>query len=157
MAKKASTVSEYLAALPPDRRAAIEQVRKVILENLPKGYQESLTWGVLSYEVPLARLSQTYNGQPLCYVALGSQKNYMSLYLMNVYGDEAMARWFKSAFKARGKKLDMGKSCVRFKTVDDLPLDVVAETVARTPMDEWVRIYEASRATAKGGRSSRRQ
>jgi uncharacterized protein DUF1801 len=149
MAKKASTVSEYLAALPVDRRTAIEQVRKVILDNLPKGYQESLTWGVLSYEVPLARLSETYNGEPLCYVALASQKNYMSLYLMNVYGDTKSAQWFKSAYKASGKKLDMGKSCVRFKQVEDLPLDVVAEAIARTPMEEWVRLYQASRAKAR--------
>jgi uncharacterized protein DUF1801 len=149
MAKKAATVSEYLAALPPDRRAAIEHVRKVILENLPKGYQESLTWGVLSYEVPLARLPETYNGQPLGYVALASQKNYMSLHLMNVYGDEKAARWFKSAFKATGKKLEMGKACIRFKKVEDLPLEVVAEAIRRTPMDEWVRIYQASRAKGR--------
>ena len=146
MAKKAATVAEYLDGLTPERRDAIEQVRKVILDNLPKGYQESLTYGVLSYEVPLSRLPDTYNGQPLSYVALGSQKNYMSLYLMNIYGDPKAAKWFKSAYKAKGKKLDMGKSCVRFKTVEDLPLDVVAEVVGRTPMEDWIRIYRESRA-----------
>ena len=146
MAKKAATVAEYLDGLTPERRDAIEQVRKVILDNLPKGYQESLTYGVLSYEVPLSRLPDTYNGQPLSYVALGSQKNYMSLYLMNIYGDPKAAQWFKSAYKAKGKKLDMGKSCVRFKTVEDLPLDVVAEVVGRTPMEDWIRIYRESRA-----------
>ena len=149
MAKKTSTVAEYLAGLPPDRRAAIEQVRGVILQNLPTGYQESVTWGILSYEVPLSRLPDTYNGQPLCYVALGSQKNYMSLYLMNVYGDAKAAKWFTSAYKAAGKKLDMGKSCVRFKKVDDLPLDVVAQAVARTPMDAWIRMYQESRGKAR--------
>ena len=146
MAKKAATVAEYLDGLTPERRDAIEQVRKVILDNLPKGYQESLTYGVLSYEVPLSRLPDTYNGQPLSYVALGSQKNYMSLYLMNIYGDPKAAKWFKSAYKAKGKKLDMGKSCVRFKKVEDLPLDVVAEVVGRTPMEDWIRIYRESRA-----------
>ena len=146
MAKKAATVAEYLDGLTPERRDAIEQVRKVILDNLPKGYQESLTYGVLSYEVPLSRLPDTYNGQPLSYVALGSQKNYMSLYLMNIYGDPKAAKWFKSAYKAKGKKLDMGKSCVRFKTVEDLPLDVVAEVVGRTPIEDWIRIYRESRA-----------
>ncbi len=146
MAKKAATVAEYLNGLTPERRDAIEQVRNVILDNLPKGYQESLTYGVLSYEVPLSRLPDTYNGQPLSYVALGSQKNYMSLYLMNIYGDPKAARWFKSAYKAKGKKLDMGKSCVRFKTVEDLPLDLVAEVVGRTPIEDWIRIYRESRA-----------
>jgi uncharacterized protein YdhG (YjbR/CyaY superfamily) len=146
MAKKAATVAEYLNGLTPERRDAIEQVRKVILDNLPKGYQESLTYGVLSYEVPLSRLPDTYNGQPLSYVALGSQKNYMSLYLMNIYGDPKAAKWFKSAYKAKGKKLDMGKSCVRFKTVEDLPLDLVAEVVGRTPIEDWIRIYRESRA-----------
>ena len=146
MAKKAATVAEYLDGLTPERRDAIEQVRKVILDNLPKGYQESLTYGVLSYEVPLSRLPDTYNGQPLSYVALGSQKNYMSLYLMNIYGDPKAAKWFKSAYKAKGKKLDMGKSCVRFKTVEDLPLDLVAEVVGRTPIEDWIRIYRESRA-----------
>ena len=149
MAKKAATVAEYLDALTPERRDAIEQVRKVILDNLPKGYQESLTYGVLSYEVPLSRLPDTYNGQPLSYVALGSQKNYMSLYLMNIYGDPKAAKWFKSAYKASGKKLDMGKSCVRFEKVEDLPLDVVAEVVGRTPMEDWIRIYRESRATRR--------
>jgi len=149
MAKKAATVAEYLDGLNPERRDAIEQVRKVILDNLPKGYQESLTYGVLSYEVPLSRLPDTYNGQPLSYVALGSQKNYMSLYLMNIYGDPKAAKWFKSAYKARGKRLDMGKSCVRFNKVEDLPLDVVAEVVGRTPMEDWIRIYRESRATRR--------
>lgn len=146
MAKKsAATVPEYLAGLPPDRREAIEQVRKVILKNLPKGYQESLNWGILSYEVPLTQCPDTYNGQPLGYVALGSQKNYMTLHLMNVYGDEKARQWFQSAFKASGKKLDMGKACVRFRKVEDLPLDVIGEAVARTPMREWIRIFQTSR------------
>ena len=154
MAKKATSVAEYLNGLPADRRTAIEQVRKVIRDNLPKGYQEALTYGVLTYQVPLSRLPETYNGQPLSYVALASQKNYMSLYLMNIYGDPKAATWFKSAYKASGKKLAMGKSCVRFKKVDDLPLDVVAEAVARTPMEDWIRIYQESR---RGTRAARRR
>jgi uncharacterized protein YdhG (YjbR/CyaY superfamily) len=149
MPKKAATVAQYLAGLPPDRRAALEQVRSVILENLPKGYQESMTWGIPSYEVPLDVLPETYNGKPLGYAALGSQKNYMSLYLMNVYGDKKTEQWFRSAFEARGKKLDMGKSCIRFKKVDDLPLDVVGEAISRTPMDAWVRMYRSSRRGRK--------
>jgi hypothetical protein len=143
--KSAATVPEYLAGLPPDRRDAIERVRKVILKNLPKGYEETVNWGMLSYEVPLSRCPETYNGQPLAYAALASQKGYMSLHLLIVYGDTKARKWFESAFKASGKKLNMGKSCVRFKTVEDLPLDVIGEAIARTPPDEWIRIFQASR------------
>ena len=148
--KRPATPNEYVATLPPDRRAAIEQVRKVILEHLPKGYQESLSWGILSYEVPREVCPDTYNGKPLGYAALGSQKNYMTLHLMTAYGDKKTADWLKSAFKARGKKLDMGKACIRFKTIEDLPLDVVGEAISRMPMQDWVRIYQASRKKPAG-------
>ena len=152
MAKKSpASVSEYLSSLPADRRDSIEQVRRVILKNLPKGYEEAINWGMLVYQVPLSRLPETYNGQPLCYAALAPHKNYISLHLMNVYGDGMIADWFKSAFRASGKRLDMGKSCVRFKTADDLPLDVVGEAIARTPSDAFVercRAMWAKRTTA---------
>ena len=166
MAKKSpASVSEYLSSLPADRRDSIEQVRRVILKNLPKGYEEAINWGMLVYQVPLSRLPETYNGQPLCYAALAPHKNYISLHLMNVYGDGMIADWFKSAFRASGKRLDMGKSCVRFKTADDLPLDVVGEAIARTPSDAFVercramwakRTTAPKRASAGGGRSRSR-
>jgi len=139
----AATVSEYLHALPDDRRAVVSAVRDVILEHLPAGYQESMSWGAISYEVPLSRYPKTYNGQPLSYAALAAQKNYYALYLMGAYvGDGEPARLLKDGFAKAGKKLDMGKSCVRFKTLDDLPLDVIGRVVASTPPDAFIREYE---------------
>ena len=151
---EAQTADDYLAELPSDRREAITAVRSVILDHLPEGYRETMQSGMIGYVVPLSRYPETYNRQPLAYVALASQKNYMSLYLMNVYGDEETGRWFNERYRASGKKLDMGKSCVRFKNLEDLPMDLIGETVARTTVDEFVERYEVSRAqTAKGGRS----
>jgi hypothetical protein len=141
----AKTVTQYLDSLPADRRAALETVRNVILKNLPKGYQEEMNGGVIAYSVPLSRLPETYNGHPLWYTALASQKNYMVVYLMSVYGDKKTLAWFTSRYKASGKKLDMGKSCVRFKALADLPLDLIGEVIARTPVDDWVKIYQQSR------------
>jgi uncharacterized protein YdhG (YjbR/CyaY superfamily) len=141
----ATTVDEYLAELPDDRRAEIEAVRNVILENLPKGYEETMQHGMIGYVVPLERYPVTYNGRPLEYAGLASQKNYMSLYLMNIYGDKETQQWFVEQYKASGKKLDMGKSCVRFKKLNDLPLDLIGKAIARTSVDEFVGLYEASR------------
>ena len=151
---EAQTADQYLAELPPDRREAISAVRSVILDHLPEGYQEAMQFDMIGYVVPLERYPETYNRQPLSYAALASQKNYMTLYLMNVYGDEETQRWFTERYKASGKRLDMGKSCVRFKSLQDLPIDLISEAVARTTMDEFIELYEASRAhTAKGRRS----
>jgi hypothetical protein len=147
-------VDQYLAELSPDRRTPISAVRGAILDNLPEGYQETMQFGMIGYVVPLDRYPKTYNRQPLQYVALASQKNYMSVYLMNVYGDEQTERWFTERYKASGKKLDMGKSCVRFKSLEHLPVDLIGEAVARATVDEFIELYEASRAmTARRGRS----
>jgi hypothetical protein len=140
---KATSVSAYLAGLPAERRTVVAAVRKLIKANLPAGYKESIGSGAVYYSVPLSVLPDTYNGQPLCYVALAAQKNYYSLYLMSVYGDTPKAKAFKEAFASAGKKLDMGKACVRFKTLDDLPLDVIAKTIAGTPMAAYVAMYRA--------------
>ena len=146
MAKSgAATVDEYLAELPEDRRAAIAEVREVVLRNLPAGYVETMSWGMIGYEIPLERYPKTYNGQPLMYAALGSQKNYCAVYLMGVYGDGEQARRFKEEFKRAGKKLDMGKSCVRFRTAADLALDAVGEVIAGTTPEQYIAIHEASR------------
>ena len=141
----ATTVDQYLNELPPDRRETVAAVRDLILENLPEGYEETMYFGMIGYVVPLEVQPETYNGQPLEYVALASQKNYISLYLMNVYGHKETQEWFLKAYKASGKKLNMGKSCVRFKKLDDLPLDVIARVVGLTPMDEFVKAYRALR------------
>ena len=142
---KATTVDQYLDELPPDRRETVAAIRELVLENLPAGYEETMSFGMIGYVVPFEIQAETYNGQPLEYVALASQKNYISLYLMNVYGHKETQEWFLKAYKASGKKLNMGKSCVRFKKIDDLPLDVIARVVSLTPMDEFVKAYRALR------------
>lgn len=147
MAKDAASVDEYINGLPEDRRKAVEAVRDVILRNLPKGYEEGIQYGMIGYFVPLERYPETYNGQPLAYVGLASQKNYMSLYLMGVYGDAESE--FRERFKATGKKLDMGKSCLRFRQLDDLPLDVIGAEVKRLPVDRFIDQYEDARTSSK--------
>ena len=142
---KATTVEEYLDGLPDDRRETVETVRNVVRANLPDGYEETMQFGMIAYVVPLERYPKTYNRQALQYAALAAQKNYVSLYLMNVYGDEETERWFLESYRASGKRLDMGKSCVRFKTAGDLPLDLVAEAIARTPVDDYIAVYETAR------------
>ena len=129
---EASTAEEYLSELPDDRREAMDVVRGVVLANLPDGFQEEMQFGMISYVVPLETFPKTYNGKPLTYVSLASQKNHMSLYLMSIYADEENARQFDAEFVAKGKKMDRGKACVRFKKVDDLPLDVIGHAVADT-------------------------
>lgn len=146
----AETVEQYLANLPADR-LALSAVREIILRNLPAGYEEGIQFGMISYHVPLVICPNTYNGKPLCYVALAAQKNYMSLYLMGVYGNQETADCFHQEYARSGKKLDMGKSCVRFRKLVDLPLDLIARTVARWPIADFIRCYERSRNQRRGG------
>ena len=145
MRSNAETVEDYLDELPPERREAIATVRDVINEHLPDGYVEQMEWGMVSWVVPLAEYPDTYNGKPLCYVSLASQKNHMAVYLMGLYtegGDEA---WFRQQYADRGMKLDMGKSCVLFKRLDEVPLDVLGAAVARIPVAEFLARYEQAR------------
>ncbi|MES1157849.1 MAG: DUF1801 domain-containing protein [Haliangium ochraceum] len=150
----ASTVNQYLAVLPADRREALEAVRKAINRSLPDGYQEGVQFGMISWYVPLSTYPAGYGGkgkEPLPLVALGSQKSYMALYMMCFYGHATLADWFAREYKKSGKKLDMGKGCVRFKTLDQLPLDVVGRTVALVKPAEHVANYQAMRdALGKG-------
>ena len=141
----ADTADQYISGLSDDRRRSIAAVRQVVLDNLPAGYEEDFQGGMISYVVPLKKFPKTYNGKPLTYISLGSQKNHMSLYLMSIYGDEETARAFDAEYKASGKKMDRGKACVRFKNADDLPLDVIGNTVAGTSVQEFIEIYERSR------------
>lgn len=141
----AQTVDEYLAELPPERRTVVSTLRDLIVRSLPHGYEETVAWGMISYGVPLTRYPKTYNGQPLGYVALAAQKNHYSLYLMGVYGDPAREAWLREQFETAGKRLDMGKACVRFRKLEDLPLDAVAKLVASISPDEYIAIYERSR------------
>ncbi|WP_309115820.1 DUF1801 domain-containing protein [Saccharothrix sp.] len=140
---EASTVEDYLDELPADRREALAAVRAVILANLPEGYDEGMAWGMITYSVPLSRSGKTYNGRPLGYVALAAQKNHLSLYLMGVYGEREQE--FREAFEATGRKLDMGRSCVRFRTADDLPLDLIGREVASQSVDDFLAKVRAAR------------
>ncbi len=146
MQSKAKTVDEYLAELPADRRAALAAVRKVILANLDKrGYEEGMTYGMIGYYVPHRVFPAGYHcdpKQPLPFVNLGSQKNHMSLHMMGIYGDSAHAKWFTEAWAKTGKKLDMGKACVRFKKLEDLALDVIGESIRRIPAKKYIEIYQ---------------
>lgn len=157
MRSDARTPQAYVDSLPPDRREAVARVREVILKNLPKGYAEVLDFGMLGYVVPLDRCPDTYNGHPLMYAALASQKQYMSVYLMCIYGDPKAEKWFREEYRKSGKRLDMGKSCIRFRSLDDLPLDLIGRAVARVPVDELVRIYEKFRAKSKSAKKPRKR
>lgn len=145
MKSSAKTVQQYLQQLPADRKKAVSAVREVILANLPRGYEEAMSAGCIAYQVPLAVLPKTYNGQPLWYAALASEKSYMSLHLMTVYGHKPTENWLRERFKASGKKLDMGKAYIRFRKLEDLPLDVIGAAIARVPLEKDVQIYQASR------------
>lgn len=141
---KATTAEQYLAALPGERRLVVSAVRNVILDNLPAGFEESMQFGMLGYVIPLSRHSNTYNGQPLGIAALAAQKHHYSLYLLGVYGDRKFERWFEDAFARAGKKLDKGKSCVRFKKVDDLPLDVIGQAIATVSVEQCIAMHDAA-------------
>lgn len=145
MRSEAATVDDYLAALSEDRREAIETVRDVIRVNLPDGYVEAMGWGMIAYVIPLDRYPDTYNKQPLMYAALASQKNHMAIYLSGVYADEAARQSFADAYRATGKRLDMGKSCVRFRRLDDVPLDLLGETIASCSVEQLISLAEAAR------------
>jgi uncharacterized protein YdhG (YjbR/CyaY superfamily) len=147
MRSNASTVDEYLAELPPQRREAIETVREVILGNLPEGYEEVMNWGMITYQVPLEVYPDTYNQKPLMYAALASQKHHMAVYLTAIYMDEQASRAFEASYRATGKRYDVGKSCVRFRKLSDLPLELIAQSIASLPVEEFVeRVKEVGSA-----------
>ncbi|MFC1481547.1 DUF1801 domain-containing protein [Candidatus Neomarinimicrobiota bacterium] len=149
MQSKAKTVAEYLAELADDRRAAIEEVRQIILSNLPEGIEENMNWGMIAYEVPLSVYPSTYNGQPLMYAALASQKNHMAVYLTGIYIDKSAQKKFEDAYRSTGKKYDMGKSCVRFRRLEDLPLKLIGDVIGSTDIASFIADYEASRSKSK--------
>ena len=142
---KATSVKEYLAGLPSERRSSISRVRDVVRKNLPKGYREVMNWGMVTYELPLERYPDTYNGRPLCYAAIAAQKNHNALYLMSAYADTGEAARLREAFRKAGKKMDMGKSCLRFRNSDDLPLEAIGQVIRNTPPEKFIARYEASR------------
>ncbi|RPI86835.1 MAG: DUF1801 domain-containing protein [Planctomycetaceae bacterium] len=146
MQSSAKTVADYLASLPEERRTAISAIRDVILANLDSDFEEGMGYGMISYHVPHRVYPPGYHcnpKDPLPYVCLASQKNHMAVYLMSVYGDPKLLAWFTDAWKKTGKKLDMGKSCLRFKKLDDVALEVLGETIRRVPAGKYIAQYEA--------------
>ena len=146
MQSQATTVQEYLSELPEDRRKALEALRKVIRKNLPRGYQEVVQYGMIGYSVPHSVYPAGYHcdpRQPLPFASIASQKNHLALYLFCIYCDPQEQARFVAAWKKAGHALDMGKGCVRFKTLEDVPLQVVGETIARIPVEAFVAAYEA--------------
>ncbi|MCW5764434.1 MAG: DUF1801 domain-containing protein, partial [Phycisphaeraceae bacterium] len=176
MQSKATTVEQYLAELPADRREALQAVRRVVLANIDKkGYRECMGYGMMGYAVPHSVYPPGYHcdpSQPLPFVGMASQKQHMSFYMMCLYGNTGMERWFRDAWAKTGKKLDMGKCCIRFKRVEDLALDVIGEAIRRMPAEKYIALYESAikgarraktapkpkpKAKAKGAVKARRQ
>jgi len=147
MQSKATTVEQYLAELPDDRRTPIQAVRQVILKNLDKDYEEGMQYGMIGYYVPHRIYPPGYHvdpRQPLPFVCLASQKNYMSVYLGTVYGEGSDEPWFREQWAKTGKQLDMGKTCIRFKTIEDVALDVLGEAIRRAPAYQFIAHYESA-------------
>ncbi|MFQ6676955.1 MAG: DUF1801 domain-containing protein [Fidelibacterota bacterium] len=142
MQSKAKTVKEYLDELPIERRKTITAVRTVIVNSLPHGYEETMNWGMISYEIPLKVYPNTYNKRPLGLAALASQKHYISLYLMCVYMNSKRMDKLQKGFSDMGINPNMGKSCIRFKTVDQIPLEILGEIIAESTVDDYIKRYE---------------
>jgi hypothetical protein len=141
----AKTVDAYLAELPLERRTVIATLRDIINAHMPPGYEETMNWGMISWQIPLARYPATYNKQPLSYVALAAQKNNYALYLSGVYAEDEQERKLRAAAATQGKKLDVGKSCLRFKKTEDLPLETIGKLIASMPVEAYIANYEATR------------
>src|SRR5215470_15529509 len=156
-AANVKTPAQYIASLPPDRAKTIATVRAFVNQHIPRGYEECLVWGTIGWVIPLSRYPDTYNKQPITYVAVSSQKNYCSLYLMGAYtfGSASQLEQLKAAFKAAGKKLDMGKCCVHFESPDDLPLEAIGKLISAISSEKWIEIYEQSRLMTKAGQAQK--
>ena len=145
----ATTVEDYLGELPPDRAEVVAELRDLVNEHLPPGYEEGMLYGMISWFVPASIYPDTYNGKPLAYVSLAAQKNYYSLYLMGVYADSEEELQFRERWLARGGKLNMGRSCLRFTRVDQLHMDLLSEVIGSVPLDDFVA---AARSAGEGRR-----
>lgn len=155
MQSQALTVAQYLKELPDDRREAISQVRAVMLKHLPKGMEEGMSYGMITYVVPHSIYPPGYHCDPkqaLPYAALASQKNHMAVYLMCTYQTEGGEQWIRDQYQARGMKLDMGKSCIRFKKVEQLALDVIGEALGRMTTAGFIANYEAILSKSKSAK-----
>ena len=150
-----ATVAAYLASLSPEKRAVIEEARTFVRKHIPAGYAEFMNWGVINWGIPLEEFADTYNGQPLCYIGLGAQKNYNSLYLMGLH-DSSSGKYttpfsekaLADAFKTAGKRLDMGTCCLHFKSLDDLELTAVSRVIAKSTPNEYLAFYKRVKGLA---------
>ena len=156
-ASSVKTPTQYIASLPAYRAKTIATVRAFVNKHIPPGYEECLVWGTIGWTIPLSRYPDTYNKQPICYVALSSQKNYCVLYLFGPFRSANQLEQLKAAFKAAGKKLDMGKSCVHFESPNDLPLEAIGQLISAISSEEWIEIYEQSRLLTKAGQAQSRK
>ncbi|MBU6414084.1 MAG: DUF1801 domain-containing protein [Planctomycetes bacterium] len=153
MQSKAATVDQYIAELPADRREVVSAIRRVFLKNLEKGFEERMSYGMIGYCVPHSIYPAGYHcdpRQPLPFAGVAAQKNAYSVYLFCIYADADEGMRFRKAWAATGKKLDMGKSCIRFKRLEDCALDVIAETLKRVTVESHIRQYEKSVPGAAG-------
>ena len=146
MQSKATTVDQYIDQLPEDRKKAVAALRDVIKKNLPNGFQEGMGYGMVSYSVPHSIYPAGYHCDPklpLPFIAFASQKNFIAIYHMGIYADPELLKWFTEAHaKASPKKLDMGKSCLRYKKMEDIPYKLIGELVSKITPDEWIELYE---------------
>ena len=146
MQSKAATVDDYIAELPEDRKSALAQLRKVVKKNLPKGFKEGMGYGMMGYSVPHSKYPAGYHcnpADPLPFMGIASQKNFIAVYHMGVYADPKLLKWFTDAHaKASPKKLDMGKSCIRYKKMEDIPFDLIGELASKMTPDDWIAMYE---------------
>jgi hypothetical protein len=149
------TPEQYIASLPAERAKTIATVRALVNEHIPSGYDECLVWGTIGWTIPLSRYPETHNKQPICYVALSSQKNYCVLYLFGAWWSASQLEQLKAAFKAEGKKLHMGKSCINFESPDDLPLDAIGKLISAISSEQWIEMYEQSRSMTKAGQAQK--
>lgn len=148
MQSKAKTADEYFQTLPEDRKKVMTELRKVILKNLPKGFSEGMGYGMVGYCVPHSLYPNGYHcdpKQPLPFISIASQKNFIALYHMGVYASPKLLEWFTQEYPKHSKtKLDMGKGCIRFKKVDQIPFDLIAELVSKMTPQEWIETYESA-------------
>ena len=147
MKSQATSVEDYLKELPEDRREALGAVRKTILKSLPKGYEEGMQYGMIGYYIPHRLYPAGYHcnpEEPVPFANLASQKNHMAIYLMCIYSDPDHMAWFVDAWKATGKKLDMGKACIRFKKLEDLPLNIIGQAIKKVPVKKFLTFYESA-------------
>jgi uncharacterized protein YdhG (YjbR/CyaY superfamily) len=154
--RNAATVDEYLSQLPEDRRDLIVQVLEWVRRHIPEGYEETIAFGMIGWVIPLDRYPDTYNGQPLGVVSLAAQKHHNALYLMGSYADPELDGRIHQAYRAAGKRLDMGKSCVRFKRWDQLVPEVLADVIEAVPPERFIALYERAQNSPRNSRTARR-